>query len=93
MDLGPNEFRLDLLDYIKNNGDLDKIPLGLHAVVAAREEAPPGVIYVLKNINGGVNVDNQNRLHPFCMVYIADDGGVVCDHLSPKEMLDRMRLS
>lgn len=91
MDLGLNEFRLDLLDYIKNNGDLDKIPLGLHAVVAAREDAPPGVIYVLKNINGGVNIDNQNRLHPFYMVYITDDGGVVCDHLSPKEMLDRMR--
>lgn len=91
MDLGLNEFRLDLLDYIKNNGDLDKIPLGLHAVVASREEAPPGVIYVLKNINGGVNIDNQNRLHPFYMVYIADDGGIVCDHLSPKEMLDRMR--
>jgi len=91
MDLGLNEFRLDLLDYIKNNGDLDKIPLGLHAVVAAREDAPPGVIYVLKNINGGVNIDNQNRLHPFYMVYIADDGGIVCDHLSPKEMLDRMR--
>lgn len=80
-----------MLDYIKNNGDLDKIPLGLHAVVAAREDAPPGVIYVLKNINGGVNIDNQNRLHPFYMVYITDDGGVVCDHLSPKEMLDRMR--
>jgi len=25
------------------------------------------------------------------MVYIANDGTVVCDHLSPKEMLDKMR--
>ena len=91
MDLGLNEFRLDLLDYIKNNGDLDKTPLGLHAVVPAKDDAPPGVIFVLKNINGGVNIDNQNRLHPFYMVYIADDGEVVCDHLSPKEMLDKMR--
>jgi SNF2 family DNA or RNA helicase len=91
MDLGLNEFRLDLLDYIKNNGDLDKTPFGLHAVVPAKDDAPPGVIFVLKNINGGVNIDNQNRLHPFYMVYIADDGEVVCDHLSPKEMLDKMR--
>ncbi|OPX88165.1 DEAD/DEAH box helicase [Pelotomaculum sp. PtaB.Bin117] len=91
MDLGLNEFRLDLLDYIKNNGDLDKTPLGLHAVVPAKDDAPPGVIFVLKNINGGVNIDNQNRLHPFYMVYIADDGEVICDHLSPKEMLDKMR--
>jgi SNF2 family DNA or RNA helicase len=91
MDLGLNEFRLDLLDYIKNNGDLDKTPFGLHAVVPTKDDTPPGVIFVLKNINGGVNINNQNRLHPFYMVYIADDGEVVCDHLSPKEMLDKMR--
>jgi hypothetical protein len=91
MDLGLNEFRLDLLDYIKNNGDLDRTPLGLHAVVPAKDEAPPGVIFVLKNINGGVNIEDQNRLHPFYMVYIADNGEVICDYLSPKELLDKMR--
>ena len=26
------------------------------------------------------------------MVYIGEDGEVVCDHLSPKDLLDRMRL-
>ncbi len=25
------------------------------------------------------------------MVYISDDGEIVCDHLSPKAMLDKMR--
>ena len=49
MDLGLNEFRLDLLDYIKHNGDLDKKPRGLHAVVPATDELPEGVIFVLKN--------------------------------------------
>lgn len=91
MDLGLNEFRLDLLDYIKYNGDLDNIPFGLHTVVPAKDDAPSGVIFVLKNINGNVNIDNQNRLHPFYMVYIADDGEVICNHLSPKEMLDKLR--
>lgn len=91
MDLGLNEFRLDLLDYVKNNPDLDKTPFGLHAVVANNDDATDGVIYVLKNRNGNVNIDNQNRLHPFYMVYISNDGEVICDHLSPKEMLDKMR--
>jgi hypothetical protein len=91
MDLGLNEFRLDLLDYIKTHGDLDKTPFGLHAVVPASKDRPPGVVYVLKNINGGVNIGNINRLHPFYMVYISDRGEVVCDHLSPKEMLDNLR--
>ena len=92
MDLGLNEFRLDLLDYIKTHGDLDKTPFGLHTVIPAESGNPPGVVFVLKNIDGGVNIDNQNRIHPFYMVYLADDGEVVCDHLSPKEMLDTLRL-
>ena len=91
MDLGLNEFRLDLLDYIKRNGDVEAAPHGMHAVVAASELAPPGVIFVLKNLNAKVNIEGQNRLHPFYMVYIGEDGEVLCDHLSPKGMLDRMR--
>ena len=92
MDLGLNEFRLDLLDYIKKNGAVENAPHGMHAVVEATADTPPGVIFVLKNINAKVNIDGQNRLHPFYMVYIGEDGEIVCDHLSPKEMLDRMRL-
>ena len=92
MDLGLNEFRLDLLDYIKHNGDLDKKPRGLHAVVPATDELPEGVIFVLKNINNSVNVDNRNRIHPFYMVYIGMDGQIICDYLNPKKMLDDIRL-
>lgn len=92
MDLGLNEFRLDLLEYIKANGDMDKKPKGMHAVVPATEELPEGVIFVLRNINNSVNIDNQNRIHPFYMVYIGTDGEVICDYLNPKKLLDNMRL-
>ena len=91
MDLGLNEFRLDLLEYIKHHPDIEKTPCGLHSVALATEDTPAGVIYVLKNRSDSVNIDNQNRLHPFYMVYITNDGEVVCDHLSPKDMLDKMR--
>lgn len=91
MDLGLNEFRLDLLEYVKEHGDLDNTPFGLHAVTKSAEDCPPGVIYVLKNRNNSVNIDNQNRLHPFYMVYIGEDGSVICNHLNPKNMLDKMR--
>ena len=64
----------------------------MHAIVASTLDAPPGVIFVLKNINNEINVDQQNRLHPFYMVYIGQDGSTVCDYLSPKELLDRLRL-
>ena len=92
MDLGLNEFRLDLLEYVKTHPDLEKKPKGLHAVVPATEYLPEGVIFVLRNINNSVNIDNQNRIHPFYMVYIGIDGEVICDYLNPKKMLDDIRL-
>lgn len=91
MDLGLNEFRLDLLEYLKKNEDIETAPKGLHAVAPASDDCPPGVIYVLKNREQSVNIDNKNRLHPFYMVYIGDNGEVVCDYLQPKRMLDIMR--
>ena len=92
MDLGLNEFRLDLLDYLKTHKDLDKKPFGMHAVVKGNEKLPSGVIFVLKNHNKNIDEDNLNRIHPFYMVYIGEDGEIICDYLKPKKLLDDMRL-
>ena len=92
MDLGLNEFRLDLLEYIKHHEEIETAPKGLHTVVPRTEEAPAGVIFVLRNINDSVNIDHRNRIHPFYMVYISEEGEIVCDYLNPKKLLDTMRL-
>ena len=92
MDLGLNEFRLDLLDYMHEGHDIEHTPYGMHAVVKGSNGMPPGVIYVLKNRSQGVNIDHKNQLHPFYLVYVDDDGGVVVNHLSPKTLLDDFRL-
>lgn len=92
MDLGLNEFRLDLLEYMQTNHDVEHTPFGLHAVVRGNAQTPAGTIFVLKNRTAGVNIDHKNQLHPFYMVYIRDDGEVQVDHLHPKELLDKMRL-
>lgn len=91
MDLGLNEFRLDLLEYMKTHEDVEHTPFGLHAVVGHNEYTEPGIIYVLKNRNRGVNIDKKNRLHPFYLIYVRNDGSVVINHLSPKELLDKFR--
>lgn len=92
MDLGLNEFRLDLLSYIKEHPDIEHAPFGMNAVAGAKGDVKPGVIYVLKNRNNAVNIDKKNLLHPFYMVYLSDDGEVICDHLHPKKLLDILRL-
>ena len=91
MDLGLNEFRLDLLANLKEHPNMDLTPFGMSAVVGSSDVVEPGVMYVLKNRNNGVNIDRSNLLHPFYMVYISHTGTVICDHLSPKKLLDTMR--
>ena len=94
-DLGLNDFRMDLLNYVKQHGELDNVPFGMHAVVPAQPELglAPGVIFALKNIHDSVNVNQQNRLHPFYLVYIDDDGRIVADHTEVKRLLDLIRSS
>lgn len=93
MDLGLNEFRLDLLQYMNEGHDVEHTPFGMSAVVSGSEPDSKGVIYILKNRNNAVNIGKQNLLHPFYMVYISDTGEVLCDHLHPKQLLDLMRLT
>ena len=88
MDLGLNEFRMDLLAYMKEHPEIDHTPFGIHAIVTGEQ---PGVIFILKNVNEDINIENQNRLHPFYMVYVGMDGEIITNHLQPKETLDIMR--
>ncbi|QYZ65366.1 MAG: helicase [Gammaproteobacteria bacterium (ex Lamellibrachia satsuma)] len=92
-DLGLNDFRMDLLNYIKGNGDLSSIPNGMHAVVSedAQRGLLPGVIFTLRNRNQGININLQNRLHPFYLIYIGNDGEVISDHTEVKRLLDLTR--
>lgn len=93
MDLGLNEFRLDLLAYMKDNPDIEHTPWGMNAVVPATGKARPGVIFILKNRNNAINIDHLNLLHPFYMVYLSDEGDTYINHLAPKKLLDIMRMT
>jgi len=92
-DLGLNDFRMDLLNYVKEHGELSYVPNGMHAVVPAEPVMGlhPGVIFTLRNRNAGVNVNQHNRLHPYYLVYIDRSGHVVHDHTEVKRLLDLAR--
>lgn len=92
-DLGLNDFRMDLLNYVKANGELNNMPSGMHAVVPAKPELGlhPGVIFTLRNVNPSVNISQHNRLHPYYLVYINREGEVIHDHTEVKRLLDLVR--
>lgn len=94
-DLGLNDFRMDLLNYVKTHGDLVSAPKGMHAVVPANPDLglTPGVIFTLRNRNDGVNVNQHNRLHPYYLIYISKDGQIIADHTEVKKLLDLVRSS
>ena len=66
-DLGLNDFRMDLLNYIKANGDLGRLPNGLHAVVPADADKGllPGVIFTLRNrqLNAHLKAHLNSKTH------------------------------
>ena len=90
-DLGLNEFRMELLEYAKHHPELETCPGGISAVAAATPDAPPGVVFVLKNVHNEVNINDRNRLHPYYLVYLDEDGVTLYSHLCPKDILDAMR--
>lgn len=92
-DLGLNDFRMDLLNYVRSHGELSNAPNGMHAVVPAQLEMGlrPGVIFTLRNRKSGVNLDQHNRLHPYYLVYINREGEVIHDHSEVKRLLDLAR--
>ena len=92
-DLGLNDFVMDLHNYVKECGGPKGITTGLHSVVSADagKGIEAGIIFVLRNHNNRVNVNKQNRLHPYYLVYLKDNGEVVYNHLDVKSTLDVLR--
>ncbi len=92
-DLGLNDFRMDLLSYIKEYGDLANAPKGLHAVIPANpaKGLQPGALFAMRNINADDTINRGNRLHPYYLVYLGDDGTVIADHTEAKYLLDLSR--
>lgn len=88
-DLGLNEFRMDLVEYHRQNPDIERTPDGIDAVVEGDE---PGIMFVLKNVNEGVNTSGRNHLHPYYLVHVGSDGTIRHGHLEPKACLDLMRM-
>jgi len=92
-DMGLNDFRMDLVSYVKENGSLDHAPKGMHAVINIQPDIGllPGVIFVLRNTDSSVNLNRQNRLHPYYLVYIDNNGNVLINHIEVKKILDLLR--
>jgi SNF2 family DNA or RNA helicase len=92
-DLGLNEFRMDVVNYIKIYGEPKYVPKGMHAVVPQDKERgmERGVIFVLRNMSEDIKRVAQNKLRSFYLVYISESGEIKVNHSNVKNTLDIMR--
>lgn len=94
-DLGLNDFRMDMSQYIKEKGEPKFVPKGMHSVVEANEDLgiENGVVYILKNTTNEEKIEKQNILHPYYLVYVKENGDIKFNHLEIKSILDILRTS
>jgi hypothetical protein len=92
-DLGLNDFRMDLLGYMEEHPELERLPNGLHTVVPAQPELGlnTGVIFTLRARHPESPNSQSNRLYPYYLVYINQSGEVVYDYTQAKYLLDIAR--
>ena len=89
-DMTLNDFRMDLLGFMEDHTEqLEHSPSGFFAAVSKNmDEIVPGAIFCLKDICGKVEADSHYGLAPYYLVYVAEDGRIIYDHLHGKKSLD-----
>ena len=89
-DMTLNDFRMDLSGYMKDNlPQLEKSPSGFYSAIQnPNGEFVAGTIFCLKDIHGKVEFDANYALAPYYIVYVAENGDIVFNHLQGKKSLD-----
>jgi len=89
-DLTFNDFRMDLMEYMKSNKDtLAKAACGMYALASTKtNEDLKGVIYCLRHISRGSVPDEHNAFYPYYLVYVKDNGKIVFNFMATKKILD-----
>lgn len=96
-DFTMDDFRMDLINYMKQNGDeIKQAPFGLFSITTnknenLKEEIKPGVIFCLKQVGHVTEDQDRNALFPYYLVYVKEDGEILYSHVHVKKILDIYR--
>ncbi|MEI8153339.1 MAG: helicase-related protein [Hyphomicrobiales bacterium] len=97
-DLTLNDFRIDLVGYLKAHpSQLESLPFGTFAVAPAQNdpdsEIPLGVIFCLRAVGEAAvkSIEPGYPLSPHYLVHIGEDGAVQLPYTQAKHLLDRLK--
>ena len=92
-DLTFNDFKVDLMNYMKNNRKrLEDAPMGMYAIAQIpdnlKDTINPGVIFALRQIEGREQTKEQNAFYPYYLAYVSEDGETKLNFVQSKKILD-----
>ena len=88
MDLGLEDYRMDLLKYLDSHPELEKVPKGLQAILSVENKEAEGAIFVLKNKDELRGKNQKNQLHPYYILYVNSAGDLVASPEESNKILD-----
>lgn len=92
-DLTLNDFRIDLLGYLRENREqCEKLPFGTFAVTS-HPSIPPGIIFCLRAVgDSGIKaIEPGYPLAPHYAIHIDESGSVLLPFNQAKQVLDRLK--
>lgn len=92
-DLTFNDFKVELMDYMKEHKkELETAPSGIYSIVKIEKDLQdtlkPGVIFLLRQINGEAESKDQNALSPYYLVYVNEDKTIEFNYTHSKKIMD-----
>lgn len=96
-DFTMDDFRMDLMNYMKENGnEIKSAPIGIYSITRnqnekLKDEIQPGVIFCLKQINNLTEKNEKNALFPYFLVYVKENGEILHSYVHVKKILDIYR--
>jgi len=100
-DLTLNDFKMDLLSYLKQHQEeLAALPPGAFSVATCDElledsgdagSIGPGAFFCLRSENAKVTVDTTYALSPHFLVFVSDDGEVILNFTQTRRFLDLVK--
>jgi SNF2 family DNA or RNA helicase len=94
-DLTLADFRIDLTEQMRENGDaIRRLPLGaLSVTFATEEESPSGMIFCLQAVGPAAEAiaEGGYPLAPYYLVQVSDDGTVTVPFMQVQQLLSRLK--
>lgn len=87
-DLNMNDYLFELVQYIKKNPEIKKVPKGIYSVADGEKK---GVLFCFKHSNILDKPNSDSSLYPYYLIYTDNAGEIIYGNLKAREAMKEFR--